>query len=414
MAGRSPHTDAKLRSPTASLSFPSEFFARVLSISLLATNAHANLITLGGSELVYGATLERRAPNENATCEAGFDWADNIAGISPCVLAAATSACSPGGHNVLPLSSGSHYDPPSLKENTANVCQCSWATYNLLSMCTICQGQTSSLFPWVSYSLDCKNLTSSNSYFPSSYSALLPQNATIPLYAQTNPAQWLNGIFNVTEAEGLVNGTLSLQTAAATQKSTSPQTVAIIGGSVGGAIVLLSFFGMLIWAHRRNISRAKASYQLSDRITSSARQSILSCSAMSYINTAGNHGNFISDNQYHSGFPTVEGDSTRSPPAPIPYIKSYFDPSDDVYARRDDLLGHIRRLTTLAASPDSHAIQSDTHIGRYATIPGNSGYTYTAVHTSEELSTNSSTLNIRRPSNPPPYSPGIDPAAGIP
>ncbi|KAJ3753240.1 hypothetical protein EV360DRAFT_2886, partial [Lentinula raphanica] len=81
----------------------------------------------------------------NATCEDGFDWANNAAGVSPCVMAAATFACNTAGHNVPPLTPGAHYDPPNLANNTVNVCQCSWAAYNLISMCTLCQGEIFSL-----------------------------------------------------------------------------------------------------------------------------------------------------------------------------------------------------------------------------------------------------------------------------
>ncbi|GAW04458.1 hypothetical protein LENED_006247 [Lentinula edodes] len=196
----------------------------------------------------YNKLTPKRRDGVNASCEPDYNWANNDAGISPCVMAAAIEACETGPHTVPPLSIGSYYNPPSLETNTVNVCQCSWANYNLVSMCTVCQGQAVSLSPWASYTVECDGFTESNSYYPSNYEALLPSNNSIPLYAQTNPAtQWTNGVFNVTQAQAVVNGTLSLQTSATSQSTSSKPIAAIIGASVGGTVVLLCFTGILFW-----------------------------------------------------------------------------------------------------------------------------------------------------------------------
>ncbi|KIK55275.1 hypothetical protein GYMLUDRAFT_879791 [Collybiopsis luxurians FD-317 M1] len=125
----------------------------------------------------------------NASCGTGYGWADNNAGIDPCVVTAMIQACNTDGksskgipvmlsetpavyhldHTLQPLQPGNHYNPPNLQNDTANVCTCSWAVYNLISMCTACQGAYSSLLPWASYSVGCQDFTTSSNtldFFP--------------------------------------------------------------------------------------------------------------------------------------------------------------------------------------------------------------------------------------------------------
>ncbi|KAJ3806594.1 hypothetical protein EV368DRAFT_68720 [Lentinula lateritia] len=246
MVERLLHSDTSLGSPTRRTR--SVFF--VLFLGLFTVNLNANAILLGQSKLIgYNTLTPERRNGENATCEPDYNWANNDAGISPCVMAAVIEACETGPHTVPPLSMGSHYDPPSLETNSVNVCQCSWANYNLIR-------QAASLSPWASYTVECNGFTESNSYFPSNYEALLPSNNSIPLYAQTDPGiRWTNGVFNVTQAQAVVNGTLSLQTSATPQSTRSKPIAAIIGASVGGTVVLLCFTGILFWIRRRNPSQ---------------------------------------------------------------------------------------------------------------------------------------------------------------
>ncbi|KIK55272.1 hypothetical protein GYMLUDRAFT_47995 [Collybiopsis luxurians FD-317 M1] len=185
----------------------------------------------------------------NASCGTGYGWADNNAGIDPCVVAAMSQACNTDDHTLPPLQPGNHYNPPNLQNDTANVCTCSWAVYNLISMCTACQGAYSSLLPWASYSVGCQGFTtSSNTFFPSNIA--LPANASIPTYAQTNPSLWTDGVFNVTQAQQIASGTLTLpETNSTSHHSTS--TAAIVGASVGGAVLLLAIIGIAVWVWRR-------------------------------------------------------------------------------------------------------------------------------------------------------------------
>ncbi|KAJ4466809.1 hypothetical protein C8R41DRAFT_925986 [Lentinula lateritia] len=428
MVERFLHLDTSLGSPTTRTR--SVFF--ILFLGLFTVNLNANAILPGQSKLIgYNTlTLERR-DGENATCGPDYNWANNDAGISPCVMAAAIEACETGPHTLPPLSMGSHYNPPSLETNSVNVCQCSWASYNLISMCTVCQGQAASLSPWASYIVECNGFTESNSYFPLNYEALLPSNNSIPLYAQTNPlTQWTNGVFNVTQAQAVVNGTLSLQTSTTSQSSSSKPIAAIIGASVGGIVVLLCFTGILFWVRRRHAFKDEGRYQNLPTVGTPSGIRLSSSTPHSTISTRNDgslrnslHPSSISD--YYTGSLIHSEDSTRNSGVLTPFRKSYIvyptAHDDGIYARPEDL-GLIRRNTGPSVAPRStqemYGIIRDHQPGLYSepVLPGssNSGpaiYTYeilanNIVEEAEEVPTDSSSPSARRISNPPPYSPG--------
>ncbi|KAJ3718675.1 hypothetical protein C8R42DRAFT_124362 [Lentinula raphanica] len=411
MVGRSSHrgsSGARLwPSTAASYSFHPSLYMRFgclsyLFVFLVIANTNAQIKVASPKSLerlktVYNdaAPLERRI--QNATCEAGFDWANNAAGVSPCVMAAATSACNTAGHNVPPLTPGAHYDPPNLVNNTVNVCQCSWAAYNLISMCTLCQGEIFSLFTWVSYSSQCENLTQTDSYFPSSFKALLPSNDSIPFYAQTDPTQWSDGVFNITQAKGLADGTLSLQSSTATHNSNTTPVAAIVGGSVGAAAVLLCFLSVIIWMRRRR-PRAATSYQdittpphihhrMSAAVTNAADQGL---SDASQVRESG---------YFSSMFTSESGSSSRNSQILRPYTKSYnHSLSDDstVYARQNDVLPVARPPSTNSLAQGTQVPGHLWQIGHYTNT------TYTAVPTTDS-NIPRNTASGRRPSSPPPY-----------
>ncbi|KAH7878806.1 hypothetical protein F5879DRAFT_992228 [Lentinula edodes] len=427
MVKRLLHSDTSLGSHTTRTR--SVFF--VLFLGLFVVNLNANAILLGQSKLIgYNKLTPERRDGVNASCEPDYNWANNDAGISPCVMAAAIEACETGPHTVPPLSIGSYYNPPSLETNTVNVCQCSWANYNLVSMCTVCQGQAVSLSPWASYTVECDGFTESNSYYPSNYEALLPSNNSIPLYAQTNPAtQWTNGVFNVTQAQAVVNGTLSLQTSATSQSTSSKPIAAIIGASVGGTVVLLCFTGILFWVRRRNASKDEGRYQNLPNVGTPPSTRLSSSTPHSTINTR-NDGS-LRNSLYPSSISDYTGslihseDSTRNSGVLTPFRKSYIDyptaHDDGIYARPEDL-APIRRNTGPSVAPRStqqmYDIIRNHQLGRYSepVLPGSSGsgpaiYTYTILannvaEETEEVPTDSSSPSARRTSNPPPYSPG--------
>ncbi len=51
------------------------------------------LLALGASNLLDS----RQQALTNATCDDGYEWANNGAGITPCVLAAVASSCNTDG-----------------------------------------------------------------------------------------------------------------------------------------------------------------------------------------------------------------------------------------------------------------------------------------------------------------------------
>ncbi|KAF9259176.1 hypothetical protein L218DRAFT_875458 [Marasmius fiardii PR-910] len=83
----------------------------------------------------------RNNVQSTAVCETDFVWTSNNQGLSPCFLLVAVSApCIQGNSTIGPLPPGYQYEPPIKDRGTANRCTCSWAAYNLMGACTVCQG----------------------------------------------------------------------------------------------------------------------------------------------------------------------------------------------------------------------------------------------------------------------------------
>ncbi|KAJ4477762.1 hypothetical protein C8J55DRAFT_87931 [Lentinula edodes] len=116
------------------------------------------------------STLARRGPNTNATCETGYQWTENAAELSPCLVAAAiVGGCGGSDYTVPALTAGSHYNPPGINGQPINGCSwkspkftgfwtnlcSSWAAYNMYSSCTACQGLDSSIRTWVEFRASC-------------------------------------------------------------------------------------------------------------------------------------------------------------------------------------------------------------------------------------------------------------------
>ncbi|KAJ8590934.1 hypothetical protein M405DRAFT_880808 [Rhizopogon salebrosus TDB-379] len=191
-----------------------------------------------------------RAVTSEANCSAtgsDYDWTFDTQGQSPCLIAAYVEASC----------IGSTYDQPVLKvgysyalpnSSTSNQCYCSWSSYNLLMACTLCQGAnfSSSVWPWTTWSTSCTNSSWTDVYFPSGYQ--LSGNASIPYWATTNPANWMNGLFNMPQAQAAYQQNSSDVTPApspsspsSTSNSSSSKSTdlgAIVGGTVGGAAAL--------------------------------------------------------------------------------------------------------------------------------------------------------------------------------
>ena len=153
---------------------------RVLAFATVATTLLSPLCV--GALLV----LEKRSQT-SAICLPGYSWMDNSRDVPPCYLASVVegscggigesgpiSASQDSSSGILdylvpPLDSNHHYTPPN--STMANLCtwcvhlepavshrlmltlyiplSSSWATYNLLSACTLCQGFPQSLLTYV-------------------------------------------------------------------------------------------------------------------------------------------------------------------------------------------------------------------------------------------------------------------------
>ncbi|KAF7293863.1 hypothetical protein HMN09_01182400 [Mycena chlorophos] len=197
----------------------------------------------------------RAAEQTQAQCDSSFNWSYNSAGMSPCLLTAYLwGACFSNTWNVPALTQPNQYTNPN--STTANLCTCSWASYNVISACTACQLVDSGIQTWAAYSQNCGSFLS-KTYWPSNVQ--VPGNVTIPYWAGTDPTTWTAAQFNVDQANAL-NGQhhpdLSLTGNAATtpkSKSKAP-TGAIAGGAVGGVAVLL-IGGLLAFFYLRRAKR---------------------------------------------------------------------------------------------------------------------------------------------------------------
>ncbi|KAF5338258.1 hypothetical protein D9758_012829 [Tetrapyrgos nigripes] len=218
-----------------------------------------------------------------AICLGGFEWMQNDAQDSPCLLAAKVIApCSQSGAwNIPALSEGNHYNPPSTSNDTDTDCywqvskkktdvfmafadakHSSWAAYNLLNACAACQNNSDGITSWLSFKQDCGSHVSTSTYFPPNIS--LAGNSSLPFYATVDPSTWQDEKFNVQQAQ-LPNFANQPDVNPATQaggNSTTPQppdtpspkkmNVGAIAGGVVGAVVVLALSALLaFWLIRR-------------------------------------------------------------------------------------------------------------------------------------------------------------------
>ncbi|KAJ7651837.1 hypothetical protein B0H17DRAFT_1215140 [Mycena rosella] len=198
-------------------------------------------------------SLDGRAVQSQANCIAGFDWADNQENLSPCLLSSAVWApCFTGGWNTPPLPGpGLGYDKPN--STTANLCTCSWAAYNLLSACTVCQGFDAAVENWAAYDQNCGAFLETDTYYPSNVT--LPTGTAIPFWATTNPTTWNDGRFDSSQAQLIAqqNSTdvnPNQPPSAGTKKSKTP-IGPIVGGVIGGLAVLAIGGAVAFWFLRR-------------------------------------------------------------------------------------------------------------------------------------------------------------------
>ncbi|KAF7296846.1 hypothetical protein MIND_00915900 [Mycena indigotica] len=208
------------------------------------------IFTLGASALA--TVIDTRGLQSEAKCDASFEWADNAAGNTPCLLTAYVwGACTTNNWDVPVLTPGNQYTNPNA--TTATPCSCSWAAYNLISACTACQLNDAGIQTWASYSQLCQAFES-DVYFPSNIP--LRADTLIPFWAGTNPTGWTDGKFNVQQAQLVSNQHKpDLDPFKPPPGHKSKPIGAIVGGVVGGCVVVaLAVVLTLLYRHKRGQS----------------------------------------------------------------------------------------------------------------------------------------------------------------
>ncbi|KAI6137130.1 hypothetical protein F5141DRAFT_1079021 [Pisolithus sp. B1] len=193
----------------------------------------------------------------DATCETQYGWMNNQENNNPCLLVAYVIAACVGDSWTQPvLPSGYNYDPPN--GSTSTPCYCSWSCYNLMMACTFCQGSndTGELLTWPYFIQNCST-SYTDVYFPSGYTLLA--NQSIPYWATIDPTTWQGQIWNYQQAYQYyqeVPSVSAVSTGSAVSSgstgSHSSDLGAIVGGTVGGAaLLLLLALGIYICKRRR-------------------------------------------------------------------------------------------------------------------------------------------------------------------
>lgn len=201
----------------------------------------------------------------NAACTSEYTWMGNSNGTSPCLLVAQLDAqCNGGSWTIVPLNN-SHYNPPV--DQYASYCTCSWASYNLISACTACQGFQDQIAFWDYYIAGCSGKTTDNTYWPPSIS--LPTQLRIPYWASTDPTLWTNKKFNSADAKTIYQAShpdLSAPTSQSSSSSSSSPTGAIIGGVIGGLVAIIVFIVLFVCIIRRHRGAMQNAARPDDRL----------------------------------------------------------------------------------------------------------------------------------------------------
>ncbi|KAL5518401.1 hypothetical protein ACEPAH_83 [Sanghuangporus vaninii] len=194
-----------------------------------------------------------------ASCPSSFSWMDNGIGQDPCTIAAwlialCVDPTSNSPASVAPIGNGqTSYLPPN--GTSATACTCSWAFYNTIEACTVCQDFTAQ--EWA-FSCNVLGQTSTSTYWQSSTS--FSSRTRLPRWSILNPSKWDSGTFNEAQAEEIANQNASASQPTVSSPSTSPSSSsestsagkkktnvgAIAGGVVAGVLVLL-VAGITLW-----------------------------------------------------------------------------------------------------------------------------------------------------------------------
>lgn len=199
-----------------------------------------------------------------AQCTIAADsWMTNQKGQSPCVVAGILrTPCGGPNFTATPLANGSHYIPgnSSSTTNPPDQCGCSWAWYNIIMACTICQTVNGAVdvLTWPNWMLLCGSAQlTNNTWFPPLYQ--IPTDTSVPHWAIQDPSKWTDERFDPTAAEAIASQNLpdatnsSLSAPSPTPSPTSSKKStpigAIVGGVIGGLFVLAIII-FLFWYSR--------------------------------------------------------------------------------------------------------------------------------------------------------------------
>lgn len=214
-----------------------------------------------------------------ATCQAGWEWANNTRQQNPCEIAGALeAACEGFSVYVLgPLSQGTNYVSPQ-KNSSSKKCQCNTVQYSLYMACTACQNVTTQT--WSFWSQFCDQV------YVTQYPETIPSSTAVPHWAYLNytvgdkfdpvTAKAAGGL---PEVLAPVPSTISLSSTSSGSGSTSMMVVstststgqgdnrkkssnagAIAGGVVAGLVALAAIgVGVWIFLRRRAMSRGNGS-----------------------------------------------------------------------------------------------------------------------------------------------------------
>ncbi|KAL5534812.1 hypothetical protein ACEPAG_1276 [Sanghuangporus baumii] len=190
-----------------------------------------------------------------ASCPSSFSWMNNGIEQDPCTIAAWLIAlCVDPTSNlpasVAPIGNGqTNYLPPN--GTSATACTCSWAFYNTIEACTVCQDFTAQDYSSWSSSCNVLGQTSTSTYWQSSTS--FSSRTQLPRWSILNPSKWDSGSFNAAQAEEIANQNASTSQPTVSSSSTSPSSSshsapagtkktnvgAIAGGVVAGILAFL-------------------------------------------------------------------------------------------------------------------------------------------------------------------------------
>ncbi|TFK54799.1 hypothetical protein OE88DRAFT_1653297 [Heliocybe sulcata] len=222
------------------------------------------------AELLVSFLPGAYAQTSDVTCSI-YNWTANSLNQNPCQVASyLAGACNGGEYNIASLPADHHYIGPT--QATANQCQCSTVTYNLMSACGACQNRT--IIAWSTWSYNCSQV------YVQTFPEDIPYGTKVPAWAYLNDT---NDVWDPVAAEGDTGAPESTNpnpkpTASATpstpggsnsttastgpsadptsgnasngngnSSSGSSHTGAIAGGVVGGGVGLAALAGLITW-----------------------------------------------------------------------------------------------------------------------------------------------------------------------